>query len=38
MISEELCDTEDWSNDAEYSDLLSRNKSHFKVCYIENIF
>ncbi len=29
MISEGLCDTEDWSNDAENSALLHRNKSYF---------
>ncbi len=31
MISEESCDTEDWSNDAENSALLHRNKFYFKV-------
>ncbi len=31
MISEGSCDTEDWSNDAENSDLLHRNKLYFKV-------
>ncbi len=29
MISEESCDTEDWSNDAEYSALHHRNKLYF---------
>ncbi len=31
MISEKLCDTEDWSNDAENSALHYRNKLHFKI-------
>ncbi len=31
MISEGSCDTEDWSNDAENSALLLRNKLHFKI-------
>ncbi len=31
MISEGSCDTEDWSNDAENSALLDRNKLYFKV-------
>ncbi len=31
MISEELRDTEDWSNDAEKSALHHRNKLHFKI-------
>ncbi len=35
MISEGLCDTEDWSNDDDNSDLLHRNKFNFKV--YENI-
>jgi len=30
MISEGSCDTEDWSNDAEYAALHQRNKSHKK--------
>ncbi len=30
MISEESCDTEDWSNDAELSALHHRNKLHFE--------
>ncbi len=29
MISEESCDTEDWSNDAENTALHHRNKLHF---------
>ncbi len=31
MISEESCDTEDWSNDAENSALHHRNKLHSKM-------
>ncbi len=31
MISEGSRDTEDWSNDAENSDLHHRNKYNFKV-------
>ncbi len=31
MISEGSCDTEDWSNDAENTDLFHRNKLYFKV-------
>ncbi len=31
MISEGSCDTEDWSNDAENSTLLHRNKVYVKV-------
>ncbi len=31
MISEGSCDTEDWSNDAENSVLLHKNKLHFKI-------
>ncbi len=31
MISEESCDTVDWSNDAENSALHNRNKLHFKI-------
>ncbi len=33
MISEESCDTEDWSNDAENSALHDRNKLLFKIYY-----
>ncbi len=29
MISEGLCDTEDWSNDAENSGFPQRNKYNF---------
>ncbi len=32
MISEGLCDTEDWSNDAEHSALIAGRN------YIENMF
>ncbi len=31
MISEELCDTEDWSNDAENSALHHRHKLYLKI-------
>ncbi len=31
MISEESCDTEDWSNDAENSELQYRKKLHFTI-------
>ncbi len=31
MISEALCDIEDWSNDAEYSALISQEKIPFKI-------
>ncbi len=31
MISEGSCDTEDWSNDAEMSALIHRNKLYFKI-------
>ncbi len=31
MISEGSCDTEAWSNGAENSALLHKNKLHFKV-------
>ncbi len=31
MISDGSYDTEDWSNDAEDSAVLYRNKLHFKV-------
>ncbi len=30
MISEGLCDTEDWNNDAENTALHDRNKIHLK--------
>ncbi len=42
MISEGSCDTEDWSNDAEYSALLHRNYilKYIKIenCYFTIIF
>ncbi len=38
MISEGSCDTEDWSNDAENSALLHRNKLYFKVYKTGNQF
>ncbi len=38
MISEGLCDTEDWSNDAENSALHHRNKLHFKIYSNRNLF
>ncbi len=31
MISEESCDTEEWSNDAEKSALHHINKLHFTI-------
>ncbi len=31
MISEGSCGTEDWSNDAENTALLHRNKLYFKI-------
>ncbi len=31
LISEGLCDAEDWCNDAENSALRQRNKIHFKI-------
>ncbi len=31
MISEGLCDTEDWSNDAENTDFHHMNKLHFNI-------
>ncbi len=31
MISEESCDTEDWSNDDENSALRHRNKLYLKI-------
>ncbi len=37
MISEGSCDTEDWSNDAENSAFLYRNKLHFKETSLKNI-
>ncbi len=37
MSSEGSCDTEDWSNDAENSDLYHRNKLHLQYVGIETI-
>ncbi len=37
MISEGSCDTEDWSNDAENTDLHHRNKLHFKIYLNRNL-
>ncbi len=36
LISEESCDTDDWSNDAENSAWHHRNKCKFKIYYLEN--
>ncbi len=36
MISEESCDSEDWSNDAENSDLHHSNKLIIKYIQIDN--
>jgi len=33
MISEGLCDTEDWSNDADNSALHHRNKLHLNLIF-----
>ncbi len=38
MISEESCDTEDWSNDAENTALHHWNKLHFKIIQILNSY
>ncbi len=38
MISEGSCDTEDWSNDAEYSALHRRNKLYFKIFSYKKTF
>ncbi len=35
-ISEESCDTEDWSNDAENTALNHRNKFYFKINNLKN--
>ncbi len=37
MISEESCDTEDWSNDAENSALNHKKKLYFKI-YSDRVF
>ncbi len=31
LFLKRLCDTEDWSDDAEKSDLHHRNKMYFKI-------
>ncbi len=36
MISEGSCDTEDWSNDAEYSALITKINYILKYFTIEN--
>ncbi len=38
MISEESCDTEDWSNDAENSAAHHWNKLRFKIIQILNSY
>ena len=39
MISEGSCDTEDWSNDAENTALISKNELHFKIySHLKQIF
>ncbi len=38
MISEESCDTEDWSNDAENSALIIAISYIFKYIQIENSY
>ncbi len=38
MISEESCDTEDWSNDAENSALITVINDILKYIKIENIY
>ncbi len=38
MISEGLCDTEDWSNDAENSDLITGIHYMLKYIQIESIY
>ncbi len=38
MISEGSCDTEDWSNDAENSALITEINYILKYIQIENIF
>ncbi len=37
MISEGSCDTEDWSNDAEYSALHRINTVYFNI-HIEKVY
>ncbi len=38
MISEGSCDTEDWSNDAENSALITEINYNLKYIKIENLF
>ncbi len=38
MISEGSCDTEDWSNDAEISDLITGINDILKYIQIENSY
>ncbi len=38
MISEGSCDTEDWSNDAENSALISEINYIFKLIWIQELF
>ncbi len=38
MISEGSCDTEDWSNDTENSDLITGINYIFKYIQIENSY
>ncbi len=38
MISEESCDTEDWSNDAENSALITEINYILLYIHIENIY
>ncbi len=38
MISEESCDTEDWSNDAENLDLITEINYILKSIHIENSY
>ncbi len=38
MISEESCDTEDWSNDAENTDLISEINYILQYILMENSY
>ncbi len=38
MFSERLCDTEDWSNDADNSALITRINNIFKYTKIKQLF
>ncbi len=38
MISEGSCDTDDWSNDAENSDLITEKKNILKYITLENSY